>query len=177
MKETIKTLIPESVIKQRVAQIGADITHEFRGEPVTIVGILRGAAMFTADLVRCIELDEVYLDFLALSSYGNSTTSSGEVRVEKDMSETVEGKNIIIVEDIVDSGRTMDYIIKYLKGRGAKCVKLCVLFDKLERREFDITADWIGFDVPDKFIVGYGLDYAQRYRNLPFIGEVVQEEE
>lgn len=176
MKDKIKVLIPETVIKSRVAEMGAEISRVYRGEPVTVVGILRGASIFMADLIRHIDLDEVYMDFLVLSSYGNGTTSSGEVKVEKDMSEAVEGRNIIIVEDIIDSGRTMDYIIRYLQGRGAKSVKLCALFDKLERREFDVRADWIGFDVPDKFIVGYGLDYAQKYRNLPYIGEIVNED-
>ena len=175
--ERIEKIISEAEIKTRVKELGEEITKAYEGKEVTVVGILRGASLFMADLVREIKLPSVKIDFLSCSSYGNSTTSSGEVKIEKDLSETVGGKNILIVEDIVDSGRTISYIMNYLKDRKAASVRLCALFDKDERREFDVKSDWIGFDIPDKFIVGYGLDYAQKYRNLPYIGELFLDEE
>ena len=125
--------------------------------------------MFMVDLVKNLDLP-VKFDFMAVSSYGNSTESSGNIQILKDLDDPIEGENILIVEDIIDSGRTLHYLIEYLNSKKPKSIKLCTLFDKPERREFEVNVDWTGFDIPDEFIVGYGLDYAQRYRNLPFIG-------
>lgn len=169
MKERVTTLISEEKLKTRVQEIAREITEYYNGEEVKTVCVLKGAVMFMVDLVKNVNLP-VKFDFMDVSSYGNSTESSGNIKILKDLDDPIEGENILIVEDIIDSGRTLHYLIDYLKSKNPKSVKLCTLFDKPDRREFDVHVDWTGFDIPDEFIVGYGLDYAQRYRNLPYIG-------
>lgn len=169
MKERVTTLISEETLKTRVQEIAKEITEYYNGEEVKTICVLKGAVMFMVDLVKNLDLP-VKFDFMAVSSYGNSTESSGNIQILKDLDDPIEGENILIVEDIIDSGRTLHYLIEYLNSKKPKSIKLCTLFDKPERREFEVNVDWTGFDIPDEFIVGYGLDYAQRYRNLPFIG-------
>ena len=132
--------------------------------------------MFMVDLLKKLEINDVQIDFMAVSSYGSSTVSSGKINIKKDLSESIEGRNVLIVEDIIDTGNTLYHLIEYLKKDNPKSVKLCTLFDKPERREKEVPVDWVGFDIPNKFIVGYGLDYDQQYRNLPYIGFVEIEE-
>ena len=163
-----KVLISEEQIRQRVAEVGAEITKDFEGESVLLVGVLRGAVVWLADLMRQIDLD-VSIDFMDCSSYGASTKTSGVVRINKDLNEDISGKNVIIVEDIIDSGITLAYLKKNLSERGAKCVKTCSLLDKPEGRLVEVEGDYVGFTVDNVFIVGYGLDYDQSYRQLPYI--------
>ena len=167
--DTIGTvMITQEQISERAAQIGREIEKDFDGEPVVLVGILRGAVMWMVDIMKNVNLDMV-IDFMAVSSYGSSTKSSGVVRINKDLDTDVAGKNVIIVEDIVDSGTTLSYLRGYFENREAQAVKICTLLDKPSGRKVDIDVDYIGFTVDDRFIVGYGLDYDQRYRNLPYI--------
>lgn len=165
-EDTDKVLITESEIKKRTAELAKQITNDFKGEEVLLVCILRGAVLFFADLVREIEL-EVAFDFMAVSSYGAGASSSGEVRIIKDVSSRIEGKNVIIIEDIIDSGNTLSYLVRLLNQRHPKTVKVCALLDKPARREVAFEADYVGFKVPNEFVVGYGLDYNESYRNLP----------
>jgi len=175
MKNDIKrVLYSEEVIAKRVKELAKELEAEYKGEPLLMVGILRGAVMFYADLVREMDM-QVHMNFMAVSSYGDSSESSGVVRIQYDLDEDITGKNVIIIEDIVDSGLTLQYLTKTLKSRNPKSLKTCVLFDKKERRRVDFDADYVGFTVPDIFIVGYGLDFAENYRNLKFIGELKEE--
>lgn len=169
MKERVTTLISEDTLKERIQEIAKEITESYNGEEVKTICVLKGAVMFMVDLVKNLDLP-VKFDFMDVSSYGNATQSSGNIKILKDLDDPIAGENILIVEDIIDSGRTLHYLMEYLKSKNPKSIKLCTLFDKPDRREFDVNVDWTGFDIPDEFIVGYGLDYAQRYRNLPFIG-------
>ncbi len=167
--ETIGTvLITEEQIREKAEEIGRQISEDYAGKEITLVGILRGAVPWMADVMKRITLD-MTIDFMAVSSYGAATKSSGVVKINKDLETDIDGKDIIIVEDIVDSGVTLNYLEGYLKSRGAASVKLCSLLDKPEGRRVDIKADYVGFTVDDRFIVGYGLDYDQKYRNLPYI--------
>lgn len=161
-------MITEEQLKQRAKEIGAQISKDFEGEKVLIVGILKGAVLWMSDLIREITID-TQIDFMAVSSYGASTKSSGVVRINKDLDTGIEDLNVIIVEDIIDSGVTLHYLRDYLLGRKPKTLKICTLLDKPERREVEIDVDYIGFVVENKFIVGYGLDYDQVYRNIPYI--------
>ena len=161
-------LISKEQLEDKVKEIGKRITEDYRGEEVLLVGILRGSVPFMADLMRAIDLD-ITIDFMSVSSYGSSTKSSGVVRILKDLETPIEGKNVIIVEDIIDSGLTLDYIKGYLQGRHPKSLRICAILDKPSRRKVQIRADYVGFEVEDKFIVGYGLDFDQHYRNLPYI--------
>lgn len=161
-------LITEEQIKARAKEIGAQISEEFAGEEVMLIGILKGALPWMADVMKNITLD-CTIDFMACSSYGSSTKTSGVVKINKDLDSDIEGKNVIIVEDIVDSGITLSYLEKYLANRGPKTIKLCTLLDKPAGRRSDVEADYVGFEVEDLFIIGYGLDYDQKYRNLPYI--------
>ena len=165
MKEKLTVLIGEKEIQSRVEKLAAEISESYKGESLLVVGILRGAIMFMVDLLKKLEINDVQIDFMAVSSYGSSTVSSGKINIKKDLSESIEGRNVLIVEDIIDTGNTLYHLIEYLKKDNPKSVKLCTLFDKPERREKEVPVDWVGFDIPNKFIVGYGLDYAQRYRN------------
>ncbi|MBE6046303.1 MAG: hypoxanthine phosphoribosyltransferase [Clostridiales bacterium] len=169
MSDTIGTvLITEEQIHARAKEIGKEIERDYAGKEIILVGILRGAVLWMADVMRNTNLD-MTIDFMAVSSYGAATKSSGIVKINKDLESDIEGKDIIIVEDIVDSGVTLHYLEGYLMSRGAASVKLCSLLDKPEGRRVDIKADYVGFTVDDRFIVGYGLDYDQKYRNLPYI--------
>ena len=167
--DVAEVLISEDQIQQKIAEIGARICTDFAGEQILVVAVLKGALLFLADLIRHIDLP-LAIDFLAVSSYGAGTESSGVVRILKDLDETIEHQNVIIVEDIVDSGRTLDYLLRMLRQRNPATLHVCTLLDKRERREIDVPIDYVGFEVPDAFVVGYGLDYAEHYRQLPFIG-------
>lgn len=164
-------LITKEQLDKRVAELGAKITEDFKGEEVLLIGILKGSVPFMADLMRQIDLD-VSIDFMSVSSYGGATKSSGVVRILKDLDSDIKGKNIIIVEDIIDSGLTLDYLKDYLLARNPSCLRICTLLDKPARRKVDLRGDYVGFEVEDKFIVGYGLDIDQKYRNLPYISWV-----
>ena len=163
-----QVLLRNRAIRARIREMGAQITADYTGKTPFLIGILKGASVFHADLVRSIDLDLSY-DFVAVGSYGNLTRSSGEVRILKDLDESLEGKDVILVEDIVDTGLTLHYLIQTLNARNPKSMKIAALLNKPSRREIDVTVDYIGFEIPDRFVVGYGLDYNQRYRNLPDI--------
>jgi hypoxanthine phosphoribosyltransferase len=169
-----RILFSEEQIKQRVKEMAAQIRKDYAGSDLLTVGVLRGAVMFYADLVR--ELDiPLHMNFMALSSYGSSSVSSGAVRIQYDLEEDISHKNVLVVEDIVDTGLTLQYLTKTLRSRNPAMLKTCCLFDKPSRRTVDFHADYVGFTVDDIFIVGYGLDYAEKYRNLKYIGELKPE--
>jgi hypoxanthine phosphoribosyltransferase len=161
-------LITEEEILKRAKEIGQQITQDYQGQEVLFIGILKGAVLWLSDVIKNVELD-TKIDFMAVSSYGAETKTSGIVRIIKDLDTGIEGKNVIIVEDIIDSGITLNYLKGYLQGRMPKSLKICTLLDKPAGRRTDIKADYTGFEVEDIFIVGYGLDYDQKYRNLPYI--------
>lgn len=166
-----KVVFTEEQIKAKVAELGKQISEDYKDvkEDIYCVGILKGASVFYTDLVRSISLP-VKFDFMIASSYGNGTETSGTVKILKDLDYDVAGKHVIVIEDIIDSGTTMNYLLQYLKAKHAKSVKLCALLSKPSRRTVPVNIDYVGFEIPDEFIVGYGLDYAEVYRNLPFIG-------
>ena len=171
----ISVFLTEEQINKRIAEIGAEITEKFKGESVYLVCILRGSVFFATELAKRIDLP-VELDFMTVSSYGADTISSGVINVKKDLDGSIEGKNVIVMEDIIDTGNTLSRLIKLFESRNPKTLTLCTLLDKPERRMVDdIKVDYTGFTVPDKFIVGYGLDWDQKYRNLPYIGLVETE--
>ena len=175
MKDIIKEiLVTEEEITLKVKELGKQITEDYKDRDLMLIGILKGAVIFMSELAQNIELP-VQMDFMAVSSYGKSSVSTGEVRIIKDLDFSVEGRNLLIVEDIIDTGYTLSYLIDNLKKRGAKSVKVCTLLDKPERRKADIHVDYLGFVVPDEFIVGYGLDYAEQYRNLPYVAALKEE--
>lgn len=167
----IDVMISEAEIAKKVEEIAKQIENDYKGEPLLVVGILKGASVFVSDLIRKINLD-VSIDFMSVSSYGNSTESSGTVKILKDLDIDIAGKNVLIVEDIIDSGLTLSNLVKELQIRNPKSLKLCTLLDKPERRKTDVHVDYVGFVIEDKFIVGYGIDWAENYRNLPYIGSV-----
>ena len=171
MAETISVLISEQDVDARIREIGEQISKEFEGEAVHLICILKGSVFFTCELAKRITVP-VTMDFMSVSSYGDGTSSSGIVKLAKDLDESIEGKNVVLIEDIIDSGRTLSYLLDILEKRNPASLKLCTLLDKPERRVKDVKVDYVGFAIPDEFVVGYGLDYAQRYRNLPFIGVV-----
>ena len=164
-----EVMITEEQIRMRAAEIGKQISEEFKNEDLLLVGILKGAVLWMADVIKNIENENMSIDFMVVSSYGASTKSSGVVKIVKDLDVDIEDKAVIIVEDIVDSGITLNYLKSYLAGRNAKIVKICTLLDKPEGRRVELAADYIGFTVPDRFIVGYGLDFDHKYRQLPYI--------
>lgn len=168
---TIDVMISEEEIAKKVEELAKKIEKDFEGEELLVVGILKGASVFVSDLIRKINLN-VNIDFMCVSSYGNSTKSSGTVRILKDLDVDIAGKNVLIVEDIIDSGLTLSNLVKELQIRNPKSLKLCTLLDKPERRKADVQVDYVGFVIVDKFIVGYGIDWAEKYRNLPYIGAV-----
>ena len=161
----LKILLSHSAIQRRIRQIAAQISRDFRGEHLHLIGVLKGASIFLADLVRQIRLD-VSLYFMAVSSYGKGSQSSGQVRLTKDLDTSIEGLNVILVEDILDTGLTLSYLYRVLQQRKPKTLRIAALLDKPERRIKEVKADYIGFQIPNEFVVGYGLDYAERYRNL-----------
>lgn len=175
MVSKIKTvLLSEEQLKARISELGAEISRDYAGEEPIFVGVLKGCFMFMADLLRSVDLF-CTMDFMAVSSYGDGTSSTGAVKINKDLSRDIEGKHVIIVEDILDSGMTLSYLKHYLSVRNPASVRIVTLLDKPSRRNADIVADYKGFEVPDAFVVGYGLDYAERYRNLPYIGILKEE--
>ena len=169
IQDVERILFTEEELKERVAQLGAAITADYAGKAPVLASVLRGSYIFMADLTRHIELP-ITVDFMSVSSYGSGTSSSGQVEIKKDLSECIEGRDLIIVEDILDSGNTLYYLMDVLRARKPASIKICTLLDKPERRAKPIVADYAGFSIPDAFVVGYGLDYAERYRNLPYIG-------
>ena len=171
MSEEIRVLISEEEIEERIREMGRQISEFYQGEPVHLVSVLKGGVFFTCELAKRLSVP-VSFDFMSVSSYGAGTKSSGVVKVIKDLDEAIEGKHVLVVEDIVDSGRTLSYPLENLKSRKPKSLRLCTLLDKPERRVTDVHVDYTGFEIPDEFVVGYGLDYMQHYRNLPYIGVV-----
>lgn len=169
MNDIKEILIDKEQLAERVRELGEEISADYAGKEILMIGVLRGAVVFMADLARSITLP-VSLDFMAVSSYGASTSSSGVVRILKDLDEELDGKHVLIVEDIIDSGLTLNYLVDNLKSRHPASVKLCTLLNKPSRRKAPVHVDYNGFTIPDYFVVGYGLDYAEKYRNLPFIG-------
>ena len=167
--ETVRTLLTRSRIQKRIREMGREIRRDFPGEPLILVGVLKGAVLFLADLARQIG-GEVTFDFIAVSSYGKDTKSSGQVKLNKDLDAGIEGKSVIVVEDILDTGLTLQYLLRVLEQRKPKHLRVAVLLDKAERRIAAVHADYVGFVIPNEFVVGYGLDYAERYRNLPDVG-------
>lgn len=169
MERISKVLIDEEKIAKRVAELGAQIEKDYEGKEPIVVAILKGSIIFYGDLVRKINLP-MRFDTMAVSSYGSDTSSSGNVKIKKDMSHDICGKDVLIIEDIIDSGNTMKSLTALLQHRGAKSIKVCAFLDKPSRRQVDYEADYIGYSIPDEFVVGYGLDYDEKYRNLPYIG-------
>ncbi len=175
MEDFIKeVLVSEEDIEKRVKELGDIITKDYMDKDLVVIGILKGAVIFMSELVKNIKLP-VTLDFMAVSSYGKSTISTGEVRIIKDLDFSVEGKELLIVEDIIDTGLTLNYLTDILKKRGANSVRICTLLDKPERRSIEVKVDYLGFEIPDEFVVGYGLDYSEMYRNLPYVGALKEE--
>lgn len=166
-----KPLISEAELKDKIKELGHQISKDYQDNEVRVICVLKGGVMFMVDLAKEIT-SPVSLDFLAVSSYGNETSSSGIVKIIKDLDESIEGKDVIIVEDIIDSGRTLSYLVQILKDRKPKSLKICTLLDKPDRRVVEVDVDYIGFTIPDQFVIGYGLDYMQLYRNLPYIAVV-----
>ena len=171
MSEKISVMISEEELTKKIADMGEKISKDYAGEEVYVICILRGAAFFACELAKRITVP-VTIDFMTTSSYGSGTVSSGNVQIKSDVEIPVEGKNVLIVEDIIDSGNTLHYLLDVFKDRKAKSVKLCTMLDKPSRREVHVDVDYTGFEIEDKFVVGYGLDYDQKYRNLPYIGVV-----
>ena len=171
MAERVRVLLSEEEVDARIKAIGQQISRDYEGKQVHLVCVLKGGSFFLCELAKRITVP-VSLDFMSVSSYGGDTKSSGVVKIVKDLDDSVKDKDVIVVEDIVDSGRTLSYLLELLKDRGPRSLCLCTLLDKPERRVVDVKVDYTGFQIPDEFVVGYGLDYDQRYRNLPYIGVV-----
>ena len=175
MKNDIKEIIiQEEEVLAKIKELSKKISDDYKDKNLLVVGILKGSVIFASDLMKNIEIP-CEIDFMAVSSYGNASETSGVVRILKDLDHSTEGKDIIIVEDIVDSGVTLDYLTKYLKGRNVNSVKIAALLSKPSRRKVDIDVEYLGFEVPDEFIVGYGLDFAEKYRNLPYVAVLKEE--
>jgi hypoxanthine phosphoribosyltransferase len=172
----LEVLIPADVLQARIREMGNEITKDYAGRKPLLICVLKGAMVFMADLMRAIDLP-LNIDFIAVSSYGSGTRSTGEVRIVKDLDHPLEGHDVIFVEDILDTGLTLSYLLETFRARGVVSVKIAALLNKPERRKVDVKLDYKGFDIPDKFVVGYGLDYDERYRNLPYIGVVKNSEE
>lgn len=171
MAEHIRVLLSEEEVDARIKAIGQQISRDYAGKQVHLVCVLKGGSFFMCELAKRISVP-VSMDFMSVSSYGNDTKSSGVVKIVKDLDESVRDKEVIVVEDIVDSGRTLSYLMEMLRDRGPSSLRLCTLLDKPERRVIDVKVDYTGFQIPDEYVVGYGLDYDQKYRNLPYIGIV-----
>ncbi len=171
MAEKIRVMIPEAEVDAKIAELGRKISEDYAGKQVHLICILKGSVFFTCELAKRITVP-VSLDFMSVSSYGDGTASSGIVKIAKDLDESLEGKDVIVIEDIIDSGRTLSYLLDVLGKRKPNSLKLCTLLDKPDRRVAEVKVDYVGFAIPDEFVVGYGLDYAQKYRNLPYIGIV-----
>ena len=171
MSEHVKVLLSEEMVDARIQAIGEQINKDYAGKQVHLICVLKGGSFFMCELAKRITVP-VSLDFMSVSSYGSDTKSSGVVRIIKDLDESIKDKDVIVVEDIVDSGRTLSYLLEMLRDREPASLRLCTLLDKPDRRVINVAVDYTGFEIPDKFVVGYGLDYNQRYRNLPYIGIV-----
>lgn len=175
MKEDVaQILFSEKEIEEKVIELGNQITKEYKGKELVLIGVLKGANIFMSDLMRKIDAP-ITIDFMAVSSYGLSTTSSGVVKILKDLDKSIADKHVIIVEDIIDTGLTLHYLCENLRSRNPKSLKICTLLDKPERRKVSLKVDYKGFDIPDEFIIGYGIDYAEKYRNLPFVATLKRE--
>ncbi|WP_413527864.1 hypoxanthine phosphoribosyltransferase [Rahnella inusitata] len=178
MKHRVDVMISEQEVKTRIAELGREITAHYRdsGSEMVLVGLLRGSFMFMADLCRAVDVPHE-VDFMTASSYGNGMSTTRDVKILKDLDEDIRGKDVLIVEDIIDSGNTLSKVRELLQLRGPKSLAICTLLDKPERREVEVKVEYVGFAIPDEFVVGYGIDYAQRYRHLPYVGKVVMLEE
>jgi hypoxanthine phosphoribosyltransferase len=163
-----EVLVTAEELQRRVSELGEEISRDYAGKPLLLVGVLKGAVFFLSDLMRFIEIP-VEVDFMAVASYGSATDSSGVVRILKDLDAAIEGRDVLIVEDIVDSGLTLQYLMRNLGSRTPRTLEVCALLNKPERRKVDLPTRYVGFEIPDRFVVGYGLDYAERHRNLPFV--------
>lgn len=175
MNYRIETLISRAEVEKRIKELAKKIEKEYEKKDLICIGLLKGSVVFLSDLIKEINLP-LQIDFMNVSSYGNETTTSGNVKVLKDTDIDVSGKDVLIIEDIIDTGITLEYVQAMFKAKGVSSVKVCALLSKPERRRVEVFVDYIGFEIPDKFVVGYGLDYAQKYRNLPYIGAVIFEE-
>ena len=171
MRESVRVLIPEAKVDSMIEKMGEKISRDYEGQEVRLICVLKGGVFFASELAKRITVP-VSQDFMSVSSYGGGTSSSGVVKIIKDLDDSIEGKNVLVVEDIVDSGRTLNYLLENLRSRKPKSLALCTMLDKPSRRVVPVTVDYTGFEIPDEFVVGYGLDYAQKYRNLPFIGVI-----
>ena len=171
MADKISVLIPQKELEQRIREMAVQISKDYEGEELHLVCILRGSIFFTCELAKYITVP-VTIDFMSVSSYGDGTESSGRIKIMKDLDDSIKDKNVLVVEDIIDSGRTLAHLMSFLKVREPKSLKLCTLLDKPDRRVVNVDVDYVGMEIPDLFVVGYGLDYAQKYRNLPYIGVV-----
>ena len=175
MEDFVKeVLVSTEEIEAKVEELGQQITNDYEGKNLMLVGILKGAVIFMSDLARSIEIP-VEMDFMAVSSYGDSSTSTGVVRLWKDLDSSSEGKELVIIKDRIDTGLTLSYLIDNLKKRGASSVKVCTLLDKPDRRKIEVPVAYRGFIIPDEFVIGYGIDYAQKYRNLPYVAALKEE--
>ncbi len=172
MSEHVKVLIPEEQVVEKIKEVAAQISKDYAGKSIHLICILKGGAMFMCELAKRLTIDNVSLDFMSVSSYGGGTTSSGIVKIVKDLDEPLEGKNVLIVEDIIDTGHTLNHLSKLLLDRNPASIEICTLLNKPSRREKEVAVKYSCFEIPDEFVVGYGLDYDQRYRNLPYIGVV-----
>lgn len=176
MKHTVEVMIAEQEVQQRVKELGQAITEHYQGsDNLVLVGLLRGSFIFMADLARAVEVNHE-VDFMTASSYGNAMESTRDVRILKDLDDDIEGKDVLLIEDIIDTGNTLTKVKEILSLRGPKSIEICTLLDKPSRREVDVDVKWVGFTIPDEFVVGVGIDYAQKYRHLPYIGKVVPQE-
>lgn len=171
MYENVKVLISEEEVSKKIRELGARISKDYEGKELHLVCVLKGGVFVTCELAKNITVP-VSLDFMSVSSYGDAQVSSGRVKIIKDLDDSIEGKDVLIVEDIIDSGNTLKYLIDLLNSRKPNSIKICTLLDKPERRTTDVFVEYVGFQIPDKFVVGYGLDYSQKLRNLPYIGVV-----
>ena len=169
--EKVEVLIPENVIEQRIKELADEIMRDYKDEDITFICVLKGATFFATQLAKKIK-NHVELEFIQVSSYGEGTVSSGNIALKKDIETSIVGKDVIIVEDIVDTGHTLRYLLKYFNSKNPKTLKICALLDKPERREVEVKIDYLGISVPNKFVIGYGLDYNEKYRNLPYIGKI-----
>ncbi len=172
MSEHVRVLIPEEQVVEKIKEVAAQISRDYEGKPIHLICILKGGAMFMCELAKRLKNDNISLDFMSVSSYGGGTTSSGIVKIVKDLDEPLEGKNVLIVEDIIDTGHTLNHLSKLLQDRKPNSIEICTLLNKPSRREKEVPVKYSCFEIPDEFVVGYGLDYDQRYRNLPYIGVV-----
>lgn len=171
MADKVKVMISEEQVTKRIGELAEQISKDYEGKSVHLICILKGSIFFSCDLAKRITVP-VTFDFMSVSSYGNETVSSGRVRILKDLDESIQGRNVLIVEDIIDSGRTLSYLKDLLGGRAPESLDICTLLDKPDRRETEVYVKYVGFEIPDEFVVGYGLDYNQYYRNLPYVGVI-----